>query len=81
VAQLPKLVTIEAVEAVFGSEPHEAFGVLDDRIDGVLRESVLEAVALYTEWRRGIRNRGAREQANREKRSQEQIGRAVRSPR
>jgi hypothetical protein len=35
-----ELVAVVAVQAVLGAEPHEAAGVLDNGLDGVLREAV-----------------------------------------
>ena len=53
VAQLAEFVAVEAIESVFGAEPHEAFGVLRDGIDGLLRQAFFEAVALHAERRSG----------------------------
>src|SRR5215510_5204013 len=50
-AQLAEFVAVEAIEPVLGAEPHEARGVLHDGVDGLLRESFLEAVALHAERR------------------------------
>jgi hypothetical protein len=36
VAQLTEFVSVEAIESVLGAEPHEPFGVLDDRVHGLL---------------------------------------------
>jgi hypothetical protein len=49
--QLTELITIEAIESVFGAEPHEPFAVLDDGVHRLLRQAFLEAVALHAEWR------------------------------
>jgi hypothetical protein len=36
-AKLAEFVAIEAVESVLGAEPHEAFAVLHDGVDRLLR--------------------------------------------
>ena len=61
-AQLAEFVAVEAIEAVLGAEPHEAFGVLRDRIDRLLRQAFLEAVALHAERRSGERRQAKSEQ-------------------
>ena len=71
VAQLAEFVAVEAVEPVFGAEPHEAFAVLDDGVHGLLRQAFLEAVALHAERRsRAGRQHGkARRAARRSRRA------------
>ena len=52
-AQLAEFIAVETIESVLGAEPHEAFGVLHDGIDGLLRQAFFEAVALHAERRSG----------------------------
>jgi len=48
-------VAVEAIEAVFGTEPHESLFVLGDRQDGLLGQAVVESETLETHGHRAVR--------------------------
>jgi hypothetical protein len=60
--------SVEAIQAIFGSEPDEAARVLSDRQHGLLRQSVIQSEALEAHGHRRLGCTTERGQHNRERR-------------